>query len=166
MIEYRPEFLQDGIYELSVNGKDKTGNEAGSTDYQISFEVINKSTITHVLNYPNPFSTSTAFLFTLTGSVLPSQFKIQILSVTGKVVREITRQELGPIHVGRNITEYKWDGRDQYGQLLGNGVYMYRIVTAINGQTIEHRSDMDLNVDVNNVDKFFKNGWGKMYIMR
>lgn len=165
-IEYRPTFLEDGVYELYVNGRDKAGNEAGATDYQISFEVINKSTITHVLNYPNPFSTSTAFLFTLTGSVLPSQFKIQILSVTGRVVREITRQELGPIHVGRNITEYKWDGRDQYGQVLGNGVYLYRIVTAINGEGIEHRSDMDGNADVNNVDKFFKNGWGKMYIMR
>lgn len=157
-IEYKPEFLDDGLYELYVNGRDKTGNEAGKSDYQISFEVINKSTITNILNYPNPFSTSTAFLFTITGSVVPSQFKIQIMTVTGKVVREITRQELGPIHMGRNITEYKWDGKDQYGQTLGNGVYLYRVVTAINGSEIEHRES--------GADKFYKNGYGKMYIMR
>lgn len=158
VIEYRPTFLQDGIYEMMVNGRDKTGNVAGNTDYQISFEVINKSSITNILNYPNPFSTSTAFVFTLTGSEIPTQFKIQILTVTGKVVREITRQELGPIHIGRNITEYKWDGRDQYGQLLGNGVYLYRVVTNINGAGIEHRQS--------GADRFYKNGYGKMYIMR
>ena len=66
---------------------------------------------------------------------------------------------MGPIHVGRNITEYKWDGRDQYGQLLGNGVYLYRVVTSIDGNSIEHREDMDLDdrPTANQVDKFFKN---------
>jgi flagellar hook assembly protein FlgD len=158
VVEYKPEFLQDGFYELSVNGKDKKGNSPSTTDYRISFEVINKSTITNVLNYPNPFSTSTAFLFTLTGWQLPSQFKIQILTVSGKVVREITKQELGPVHIGRNISEYKWDGKDQYGQMLGNGVYLYRVVTAINGSDIEHRES--------GADKFTQKGYGKMYIMR
>lgn len=157
-IEYRPTLPEDGVYELLVNGKDKSGNVAGKSDYQISFQVVNKSSITNILNYPNPFSTSTAFVFTLTGSELPTQFKIQILTVTGKVVREITRQELGLIHVGRNITDYKWDGKDQYGQMLGNGVYLYRVVTAINGKDIERMNS--------GADKFYKNGYGKMYIMR
>lgn len=157
-IEYRPTFLEDGTYTLFVNGSDKSGNTAGSADYQVAFDVINKSSITNILNYPNPFSTSTAFLFTITGSQLPSQFKIQILTVTGKVVREITKQEIGPIHIGRNITEYKWDGKDQYGQMLGNGVYLYRVITSIDGNSIDHRNS--------GADKFYKNGYGKMYIMR
>jgi len=172
-IEFKPNLPEDGIYELFVNGRDKTGNEAGASDFQISFEVVTKSSITNVLNYPNPFSTSTAFVFTLTGSQLPSQFKIQIMTVTGKVVREITKQELGPIHIGRNITEYKWDGKDQYGQTLGNGVYLYRVVTSINSEDIEHRENMDLTsyddqkrTKDSKVDRFFKNGYGKMYIMR
>ncbi|MDI9319405.1 MAG: C25 family cysteine peptidase [Phycisphaerales bacterium] len=158
-IEYRPNFTEDGIYQLFAKGKDVSGNDAGaSQEYSISFEVVNKSTISNLVNYPNPFSTSTAFVFTITGWQLPSQFKIQILSVSGKVVREITKQELGNIHIGRNITEYKWDGKDQYGQLLGNGVYLYRVVTSINGDDIEHRNS--------GVDKFYKNGFSKMYIMR
>lgn len=164
IIEMRP-VLEDGIYDLSVTGKDKSGNSAGTpqgsgsaVNYKISFEVINKAMITNVLNYPNPFSTATSFVFTVTGSQIPSQFKIQILSVTGKVVREITKNELGPLHIGRNITQYKWDGRDQYGQLLGNGVYMYRVATSLNGEDIEHKSS--------GADRFFKNGYGKLYIMR
>jgi flagellar hook assembly protein FlgD len=131
--------------------------------------VVHESSITHVLNYPNPFSTSTAFVFTLTGETLPSQFKIQIFSPTGKIVREITKQELGPLHIGRNITEYKWDGRDQYGQLLGNGVYFYRVAASINGSDIKAFSPTSNSTRDGagaEVDRFFKNGYGKMYIMR
>jgi hypothetical protein len=172
-VEYRPNLTQDGIYQLVVSGADKTGNGAGTTaganrsEYKIEFEVDSKPSITNILNYPNPFSTATAFVFTLTGSQVPSQLKIQILSVTGKVVREITRQELGPIHIGRNITEYQWDGRDQYGQLLGNGVYLYRVVTSLNGEGVELRTDAkNHSTKGDGIDKYFKNGYGKMYIMR
>lgn len=160
-IEYRPT-LADNTYTLQVSAKDKAGNLAGSTanKYEIGFVVHNKATITNVLNYPNPFSTSTQFVFTMTGSEIPSQFKIQIISVTGKVVKEITKAELGNLHIGRNITDYRWDGRDQFGQLLGNGVYLYRVVTSNSqGEGIELSKN-------NSVDKFFKNGYGKLYIMR
>src|SRR6202008_4112146 len=105
----------------------------------INFEVINKSTITEVLNYPNPFSTSTRFVFTLTGSEIPTNMKIQILTVSGKIVREITQSELGIIHIGRNISEYAWDGKDEFGDQLANGLYIYRVVTQLDGKALEHR---------------------------
>jgi flagellar hook assembly protein FlgD len=120
--------------------------------------VINKQTITEVLNYPNPFSTSTRFVFTLTGSEMPDVFIIQIMTITGKVVREITRDELGNIRIGRNITDYAWDGKDQFGDKLGNGVYLYRVITRYNGEAVEKRKT--------EVDSYFKKGWGKMVIMR
>lgn len=159
-VEYKPTQLEDGLYRLIVSGKDKSGNIAGNAPkYEVNFTVENKPTITNVLNYPNPFSTATQFIFTLTGSEVPSQFKIQILTVTGKVIREIKKNELGNLHIGRNITDYRWDGKDEYGQMLGNGVYLYRVVTSIRGEEIEHRKNTS-------VDKFFKNGYGKLYIMR
>jgi hypothetical protein len=161
-INFRPHFDQDGDdYELIVSGKDKSGNKAGNVEYRVGFEVINKAMISNLLNYPNPFTTATAFVFTITGNEIPQEFKIQILTVTGKVVREITRQELGPLHIGRNITEYKWDGTDQYGQKLANGVYLYRVVTRLDGKTLEkYKSRAD------NTDQFFNKGYGKMYLMR
>ena len=148
----------DGVYELAVEAKDETGNLSGIFDYKIQFEVINKSTITEVVNYPNPFSTSTRFVFMLTGSEVPTDFKIQIMTVTGKVVREIMREELGAIRIGRNITDYAWDGKDEFGDQLANGVYVYRVITSINGSNIEKRET--------NADQYFKKGWGKMYLMR
>jgi hypothetical protein len=158
---FRPVLTADGVYELSVQAKDRSNNLSGALDYNISFEVINKPMITNMLNYPNPFTTSTAFVFTLTGSVLPTHMRIQILTVTGKIVREISAQELGPLQIGQNITTYKWDGRDQFGQQLANGVYLYRVNAEINGKSIEKLSREGMNTD-----KYFKSGYGKMYLMR
>ena len=156
--QYNPEGDE---YELIVKGKDRSGNKAGSSEYRISFTIISKPMISNLLNYPNPFSTSTAFVFTVTGSEIPQNMKIQVLTITGKIVREITKEELGPIHIGRNITEFKWDGADQFGQKLANGVYIYRFVTSLNGKRMEKYKAKDDNTEV-----FFNNGYGKMYLMR
>lgn len=158
---FKPYFPQDGTYELIVSGKDMSQNKAGNMQYRVSFQVINKPMISNMLNYPNPFTTSTAFVFTVTGSQVPQNIKIEIMTVTGKIVREITENELGPIHIGRNITDFKWDGTDQYGQKLGNGVYLYRVVTNLNGKALDKYTSGN-----DNTDKYFIKGYGKMYLMR
>ncbi|MBO9634213.1 MAG: hypothetical protein J7578_13940 [Chitinophagaceae bacterium] len=165
-IDFFPQLVSSNMtegdeYELAIKAKDKSGNRAGTLEYRVAFRIISKPMISNLLNYPNPFSTSTAFVFTLTGSEIPTNIKIQILTVTGKIVREITKDELGPLHIGRNITEFKWNGTDQYGQKLANGVYLYRVVTTMNGKKMEkYKSEAD------NTDKYFTNGYGKMYLMR
>jgi hypothetical protein len=158
---FSPYFTQDGEYELIISGKDMSQNNAGTMEYRVGFDVWNKPMISNVVNYPNPFTTSTAFIFTLTGSEVPQNMKIEILTVTGKIVREITKDELGPLHIGRNITEFKWDGTDQYGQKLGNGVYLYRIVTNLNGKSLDKFTSKN-----DNTDQYFNKGYGKMYLMR
>lgn len=157
-IVYSAEFTESGLYTLLVQGSDRSGNLSGDLEYRITFEVVLESSITYMMNYPNPFSTKTQFVFTLTGSEVPDEIKIQILTVTGRVVREITEDELGPIQIGRNITEYAWDGTDEFGDRLANGVYLYTVQAQINGKDIEHRES--------NADTHFKKNFGKMYLMR
>jgi hypothetical protein len=157
-IIYQPTLLKDGVYTLGVQATDESGNQSGMNDYKIQFEVVNKSTITEVINYPNPFSTSTRFVFTLTGSEVPDDFRIRIMTVSGKIIREISRAEIGDIHIGRNITDFAWDGKDQFGDQLANGVYLYNVITGMNGAEIEKRET--------SADQYFKKGWGKMYLMR
>ena len=157
-IMFQPNLIKDGIYKLRVRANDKSGNASGANDYEIEFEVVNKSTVTKLLNYPNPFSTSTRFVFTLTGFRVPDQIQIQIMTVTGKVVREIDEIELGPISIGNNITEFAWDGKDEFGDQLANGVYLYRVKMKIKGSNIENRDS--------NADQFFKKDFGKMYLLR
>jgi hypothetical protein len=157
-IIFQGDFPVDGGYKLRVQASDRTDNNSGSIDYVIGFEVINKSTITNIINYPNPFTTSTRFVFTLTGSEIPEIFKIQIMTITGKVVREIHKDELGSLHIGRNISDFSWDGTDRYGDRLANGLYLYRVITKINNDDVEHRDT--------SMDFYFKKGFGKMYLFR
>lgn len=157
-IHYRPNFTVDGKYTLLVQASDRSNNSSGAQSYQVDFLIDSKPSITQVLNYPNPFSTATRFVFTLTGSEVPEVFTIQIMTITGKIVREITRAELGNLHVGRNITEYAWDGRDNYGDRLANGVYLYRVITRLNGNSVDKRSS--------GADQFFTKDFGKMVLMR
>ena len=157
-IFYRPSLPSNGVYKLLVQASDKSGNSSGNTDYQIEFEVIKESTITEVLNYPNPFTTSTQFIFTLTGERVPDEFKIQIMTISGKVVKEIMLDEFGPIRIGRNRSVYRWDGRDEYGDRLGNGVYLYRVIARINGE--------DIMLKDGGASQYFERGFGKMVMFR
>ncbi|MBK9255902.1 MAG: hypothetical protein IPM42_10475 [Saprospiraceae bacterium] len=158
-LQYFPK-LKTGEYKLMVQGYDMSGNKSGKNDKVVSFRVIEEESVTNVLNYPNPFSTSTQFIFTLTGSEIPDIMSISIMTMSGKVVREITKEELGPLRIGVNRTEYKWDGRDEYGSKLGNGVYLYKVnIRKSNGEKYD-------SFDNSKVDNFFNSGYGKLVIMR
>lgn len=156
---YRPE-LKEGEYRLIVQGRDMTGNKSGTQPRAVSFRVIVRQSVSQVFNYPNPFSTSTQFVFTLTGSEVPDVMTITIMTLTGKIIREITKEELGPLRIGVNRTEFKWDGTDEYGEKLANGVYLYRVNTRNNqGEKVDLFSQ-------GYSDDFFTKGVGKMVIMR
>lgn len=161
-IDFRPDFgpEPDGIYQLQVEVPDASGNQSGIGPYTVNFEVVNESAITNFYPYPNPFSTSTRFVFTLTGEVIPDQIKIQIFTVSGKIVREITQDEIGPIRIGNNITEYAWDGRDEFGDKLAIGTYLYRVqIRSSDGSEIGARS-------TGKDQAFSKQGFGKLVIIR
>lgn len=157
-IFFRPSLPTDGKYLLTVQASDLSNNASGDNDYKVAFEVINRTTITEVLNYPNPFTTNTRFVFTLTGSEIPTYMKIQIMTVTGKVVREVKMHELGPLRVGRNMTDFAWDGTDEFGDRLARGVYLYRVIAQLNGEDIEYRAT--------GASGYFTKGFGKMYLLR
>ena len=158
VLEYSPEGLASGKYNLNVSVADASGNQSSDLHYEINFEVIRESQITNIYPYPNPFTTSMKFVYTLTGETIPDYMKIQIMTVTGKVVREITQDEMGMIKIGNNISEYSWNGTDEFGDQLANGVYLYKVVARLNGEDIAHRES--------DGDKFFNQGFGKIYLMR
>lgn len=153
-----PSFTQNGSYILQVMAYDRSNNRFADANYNIRFKVITESMISNLVNYPNPFTSNTRFVFTLTGNDIPETMKIQILTITGKVVREITQDELGEIRIGNNISEFAWDGTDQFGNPLANGIYLYRVVAKLNGENIDHYETA--------ADDYFKKDLGKMYLMR
>ncbi|MDO7876248.1 C25 family cysteine peptidase [Hymenobacter sp. ASUV-10] len=166
-LEYQPGLsapMPDGVYTLRVQGRDPSNATAGiagngdAQDYEVKFEVVNASTITNVFPYPNPVTSKAKFVFTVTGQELPRNMKIQIMTIAGRVVREIFMSELGPLHIGNNITEYAWDGTDEYGDRLANGTYLYRVSLDDPQDQFSQRRTV--------ADKAFKNDWGKLVLMR
>ena len=158
-VYFRPELLQDGKYTLEVQASDRSKNAAGRLDYRQSFEVINQQLVSNVLAYPNPFTTQTQFVYTLTGSTPPTTFRIQIMTVSGRVVRDIDLLAHESVSPGTHRTDFRWDGTDEYGDALANGVYLYRVITSdADGQNLEAYDT--------GTDQYFRNGMGKVVILR
>ncbi len=115
--------LSTGRHTLRVKGWDIANNSGeGYTEFIVSED--GKAALEQVLNYPNPFTTNTTFQFghNLAGQQLDVQ--ITIFSVSGKVVKTI--QHSAPSE-GYRVSDIPWDGKDEYGDRLGKGVYLYRV---------------------------------------
>ena len=158
IVEYSPSNLIDGEYTLKVQTLDKSGNEAGPKPHEIVFKVINETSISNFYPYPNPFTSQTRFVFTLTGNEIPDYINIKIMTISGKVVKEITKEELGNITIGNNISEYAWNATDEFGDRLANGVYLYKVTVRHDGKEVKPYSTAG--------DGSFKENMGKLYIMR
>jgi hypothetical protein len=159
-VEFEPVLELDGEYQLRIRASDATGNVAGNSNYEVTFQVITESQLSNVLPYPNPFTTSCRFVYTLTGDREPADFKIQILTVSGRIVREITQFEFGPMKVGTHQSDFVWDGTDEYGDQLANGVYLYRVIAKdAEGEDLKRFERTE-------VDGYFKKDFGKIVILR
>ena len=151
-------FEIDGLYELHVQGTDASGNVSSRDLYQIQFNVINSNSVARVLPYPNPFSESTRFLYTITGN-LPTTFKIQIMTTSGNVVREIDLAREDQLKIGTHLSEISWDGTDQFNDRLGAGIYLYQV-------TIKDDLNQEYESFSTPADRFFENDLGKIVIVR
>lgn len=124
VINWNPR-LNNGSHTLEVLARDASGNYFDTTSFSVSFDVNDENTLHNVYNYPNPFKDETFFTFTLTGNDLPEEFFIKIFTVAGRKVREI-RVPVSELRFGFNKIYY--DGRDQDGNALANGVYFSKFV--------------------------------------
>jgi flagellar hook assembly protein FlgD len=92
--------------------------------------VSSEPKILDLYNYPNPFSGYTYFTFKLTQ--IPDELKIKIYTVAGRLIREFI---LNSAKLNYDFNRIYWDGRDQDGDLVGNGVYLYKAIITSDGKT-------------------------------
>jgi flagellar hook assembly protein FlgD len=76
-----------------------------------------------VYNFPNPVSGSTVFTFQRT-STEPIDVQVKIYTIAGRLVLNMAFPS-----VMDRFVRIPWDGRDQNGDQLSNGVYFYKIIT-------------------------------------
>lgn len=93
---------------------------------EIQFIVVGDDTITisNVLNYPNPFVNYTQFWFTHNKPFEPLEVQVQVLTITGKIVWTKNQTVTTDGFLSREIT---WDGKDDFGDKIGKGVYIYKL---------------------------------------
>jgi len=120
--------LTPGMHTLSFTAWDVYNNPVTS---EIQFIVVGDEslTLTHVLNYPNPFSTYTQFWFSHNRPYEPLDVQVQVMTITGKVVWTKNQVITTEGFLSRDIT---WDGKDDFGDRIGKGVYIYKLTVRSN----------------------------------
>lgn len=122
-VVYQLSDLAPGNHTATFKVWDVNNNSSEST---LEFTVVENEDIgiSHLLNYPNPFTTNTDFYFEHNQVCNSLDVKIEIFTVSGKLVREIFETVNTVAFRSEGIN---WDGRDEYGDRLGKGVYVYRL---------------------------------------
>ncbi|GEP52615.1 peptidase C25 [Flavobacterium noncentrifugens] len=115
--------LAVGLHTITFKAFDVYNNLVTA---EIQFLVVNDDsvTITNVLNYPNPFVNYTQFWFTHNKPFEPLEVQVQVLTITGKVVWTKNQTITTDGFLSREIT---WDGKDDFGDKIGKGVYVYKL---------------------------------------
>ncbi len=131
-VEYMLSNLTPGRHTLRVRAWDVENNSAyAETDFMVAES--SSLTIMNVYNYPNPMSNVTHFTFQHNQSG-PVDVNINIYTVTGRLIRTIRAPA-----VEKRFVTIPWDGTDEDGDMIANGVYFYRLkVEALEeGRTME-----------------------------
>lgn len=133
-LQYQLQNLAEGKHTLELKAWDVYNNSSKAT---VDFEVKNKTelSIEHVLNYPNPFTTYTEFWFEHNQALSTLNVQVQIYTVSGRLVKSIheTLQT-----EGYRSEPIPWDGKDDFGDRLARGVYVYKLrVQTTDGNSVE-----------------------------
>lgn len=122
-VRYNLSELPVGQHTIKVRAWDINNNPSES---ELSFEVLSdqKLELSHVLNYPNPFTTHTEFFFEQNQNGGMFDIQVQIYTISGKLVKTINTSQYME---GNRCAGIPWDGLDDYGDKIGKGVYMYKV---------------------------------------
>ncbi|PZD77157.1 type IX secretion system sortase PorU [Mesonia sp. K7] len=123
LVNFKFRDLEEGLHTLSFKAWDVYNN---SSIAEIQFIVAgdDKLKITKVLNYPNPFLNYTEFWFSHNRPFEPLEVQVQVFTVSGKIVWTKNQIINTDGFLSREIT---WDGKDDFGDKIGKGVYVYKL---------------------------------------
>jgi hypothetical protein len=133
-VRYPLQNLAPGTHTLKVRAWDIFNNPSeASIDFVVKSD--EKLELAHVLNYPNPFTTRTSFFFEHNQPTETFDILVHIFTISGKLVKTIQSTQFLE---GNRSYPIDWDGRDDFGDKIGKGVYLYRLtVRNSQGETAE-----------------------------
>lgn len=122
-IRYNFSSFEPGEHSLSLKVWDVNNNSSEST-LRFVVQEASELKLDHVLNYPNPFTTHTEFYFEHNQACNQMEVQVQVFTITGRLVKTINQYVQTEGFRSEGIA---WDGKDDFGDQLAKGVYIYRI---------------------------------------
>lgn len=115
--------LAKGLHTIIFKAWDVYNNYISA---EIQFVVADSENVTlsNVLNYPNPFVNYTQFWFSHNKPYEPLEVQVQVMTITGKIVKTINQVITTEGFLSKDIS---WDGKDDFGDKIGKGVYIYKL---------------------------------------
>ena len=122
--------LSTGTHNVKIEVSDYLGNWG---TFEANNLTVNDSSGTVALdgvplNYPNPFNTSTGPTKITYKLTVDSDIIVYVFDVRGVLIRKSTYSS-GSMGGKAGYNEITWDGKDDFGSTVGNGIYPYRIVS-------------------------------------
>ncbi|MBX2929220.1 MAG: type IX secretion system sortase PorU [Saprospiraceae bacterium] len=117
--------MEEGRHRIRVKAWDVANNSAeGYTEFVVASSA--EIALRRVLNYPNPFTDFTCFQFDHNMAGQELDVMVQIFTVSGRLVKTLEQRIFsdGAIRLDDCI---QWDGRDDYGDRIARGVYLYKV---------------------------------------
>jgi hypothetical protein len=133
-VRYNFHDLTAGKHTLTFKAWDVNNNSSSAT-LDFTVKAADQVALSHVLNYPNPFTTNTSFYFEHNQVANELDVMIQVFTVSGKLVKTIQSVVKTSGFRSEGIA---WDGLDDFGDQLAKGVYIYNLkVKSSSGETAE-----------------------------
>jgi hypothetical protein len=120
-INYKFNRMNDGDYAIEVKAWDVFNNFSNEESF---FTVVstNDLVVRDVYNYPNPFTYNTAFTFQH-NLTRPIDVKINVYTIAGRMIKQLEEK-----NIDQKFVKVDWDGRDEDGDQIGNGTYLYKLI--------------------------------------
>jgi hypothetical protein len=138
--------LSNGHHTIAVTAFDNNGLQS---EKQLEVNVSNEFVIKELGTYPNPFATVMFLAYEIKGIPFADEVEWNIYSVSGKLIKthrfpsDNPEQTFGFVKGGTGTPtslgyhEVWWDGRDNDGFDVANGVYYYRLKVKTERETKE-----------------------------
>ncbi len=111
-------YITNRNIDYTVTAWDNANNPS-ENNIILSLSQSEKLRLYQVLNFPNPFSNSTQFTFEITAD---AEVMVSIYTLGGRKIKTIERE-----YFAAGYHHLDWDGRDDNGGILANGVYLYKL---------------------------------------
>ena len=130
--------VKEGRYSLTLKASDNLNNPSEAfTEFYIAESA--PLAIKNLVNYPNPFTTFTGFYFEHNNPEAEMDIMLSVYTINGRLIKTI---RYNTIVDSKRVGPIDWDGRDDFGDPIGRGVYFYKLTVKSNGETFEQTNKL------------------------